>query len=471
VKSGPLSIRARLLLWLSIPLVVFLAIDAWANYRAALGAAQLAYDRLLVTSAHAIADLIRLDRGKLVISLPHAALEIYGDPAAQGTDDPETRGRMHYRVGFVDGSYLAGDAELPAFTGRPRSHPVYRSMIELYDMRSGTEPMRAAALLQPVESFDGARLVVVQVAESARYRDVLGREILRDTMLRQAGLLAVVLALIWGVGTLTLKPLEALARRLEDRPAHDLAPLPFPAPPLELRPLIEGFNRLLARLALAQDQQRRFVADASHQLRTPLTVLQLQADAGLRGDITPMEALASVASTTQRATRLADQLLSLARAQATHGEPVECFDLRELASEVAVELSPLVAARFLEFHFDCEPSEVTSYRWMVREVASNLLKNAIEFTPERGAVGMRTEGDNDAVTLVVWDTGPGLSPAMMELVFKPFATDRPSRGAGLGLAICHDLAAASGGSLALVNRPGPTGSGLEARLSFPVQPT
>jgi two-component system sensor histidine kinase TctE len=463
----PLSIRARLLLWLSIPLIVFLAIDAWANYRAALGAAQLAYDRLLVTSAHAIADLIRLDRGKLVISLPHAALEIYGDSAALGADE-QTRGRMQYRVGFVDGSYLAGDAELPAFTGRPASHPIYRSMIELYDMRNGPEPMRGAALLQPVESFDGARLVVVQVAESARYRALLGRQILRDTLLRQAALLAVVLVLIWVVGTLALKPLEALARRLEDRPAHDLAPLPFPAPPLELRPLIEGFNGLLSRLALAQDQQRRFVADASHQLRTPLTVLQLQADAGLRGDIAPMEALASVATTTQRATRLADQLLSLAKAQATHGEPAETFGLRELASEVAVELSPLVAARFLDFHFDCEPCEVTTHRWMVREVMSNLLKNAIEFTPERGALGMRTEQGVTGVALVVWDSGPGLSPAMMELVFKPFATDRPSRGAGLGLAICHDLAAASGASLALVNRPGPSG-GLEARLVFTAQ--
>ena len=470
MKSKTLSIRTRLLLWLSIPLVVFLAIDAWANYRAAVGAAQLAYDRLLVTSAHAIADLIRLDRGKLVISLPHAALEIYGDSAALGADEPETRGRMQYRVGFVDGAYLAGDAELSPFTGRPSSHPIYRSMIELYDMRSGPEPMRAAALLQPVESFDGARLVVVQVAESARYRDILGRQILRDTLLRQAGLLAVVLVLIWVVSTLALKPLEALARRLEERPANDLAPLPFPEPPLELRPLIEGFDGLLSRLALAQDQQRRFVADASHQLRTPLTVLQLQADAGLRGDITPMEALASVASTTQRATRLADQLLSLARAQATHGEPVETFDLRELASEVAVELSPLVAVRFLDFHFECEPCEVTSHRWMVREVASNLLKNAVEFTPERGAIGMRIEHGDGTVTLVVWDTGPGLSPAMMELVFKPFATDRPSRGAGLGLAICHDLAAASGAALELVNRAGTPASGLEARLKFPARP-
>lgn len=453
-------------MWLSLPLIVFLAIDAWANYRAALGAAQLAYDRLLVTSAHAIADLIRLERGKLVISLPHAALEIYGDPGASGTDEPETRGRMQYRIGFVDGSYLAGDAELPPFTGRPTSHPIYRSMIELYDMRHGAEPMRGAALLQPVESFDGARLVVVQVAESARARNALGHAILRDTLLRQAALLAVVLALIWAVGTLALKPLDTLARRLEQREAGDLTPLPHGSPPIELRPVINGFNGLLARLSQAQEQQRRFVADASHQLRTPLTVLQLHADAGLRGDMAPIDALQAVASTTQRATRLADQLLTLAKAQASHGEKADTFDLRELASEVAVELSPLVAARFQDFYFECDACEVTSYRWMVREITTNLLKNAIEFTPVRGSLGIRVE-QGSVKTLVIWDTGPGLSPAMAELVFKPFATDRPSRGAGLGLAICHDLALASGASLQLDNRAAPGQvSGLEARLSF-----
>lgn len=466
MKASGISIRTRLLMWLSFPLIIFLAIDAWANYRAALGAAQLAYDRLLVTSAHAIADLIRLERGKLVISLPHAALEIYGDPAALETDGQETHGRMHYRVGFVDGTYLAGDAELPVFTGRPVSHSVYHSMIELYDMRTGLEPMRGAALLQPVESFDGARLVVVQVAESARSRNALGRKILEDTLMRQAALLGVVLALIWLVGTLALKPLDLLARRLEKREASDLTPLPFDMPPAELKPLVDGFNGLLVRLSLAQDQQRRFVADASHQLRTPLTVLKLQADAGLRGDIAPMDALASVANTTQRATRLADQLLSLAKAQATHGEKADTFDLRELASEVAVELSPLIAARFLDFHFECDPCELVSHRWMVREIMSNLLKNAIEFTPVRGSLGMRVEMQ-PAKTLLVWDTGPGLSPAMAELVFKPFATDRPSRGAGLGLAVCHDLALASGATLELKNRAvSGFESGLEARLTF-----
>ncbi|MBI2772636.1 MAG: sensor histidine kinase [Burkholderiales bacterium] len=467
----PRSIRARLLLWLSLPLVVFLAIDAWANYSAALRTAQLAFDRLLVTSTHALADLIRLERGQLVISLPHAALEIYDHvSAAAEPGELETRGRMLYRVGFLDGAYLAGDRELPAYTARPPSHPVYRSMIELYDSRSGPEPMRMAALLQPVESFDGARLVVVQVAESSAYRDALARRILLETLVRQAVLLVVVLALIWVVATLALKPLTLLAARLDARSAHDLTPL-APAPvPSELTPVVGGFDGLLARLAHAQEQQRRFVADASHQLRTPLTVLQLQAESGLRGDVPAQEALASVAATTQRATRLAEQLLSLAKAQQTAAtEAPQDADLREIASEAAVELSPLIAAKYLDFRFECEPCTASTHRWMVREIVANLLKNAIEFTPDHGVLGIRTEFEGGSPALVVWDSGPGLSDAMKEQVFTPFATDRPSRGAGLGLAICRDLASALGASLQLANRGGAQG-GLQARLVMPPAP-
>ncbi len=466
----PSSIRARLLLWLSLPLVVFLAIDAWATYNAALKTAQLAFDRLLVTSAHALADLIRLERGQLIISLPHAALEIYDNAAAADADasESQTRGRMLYRVGFLDGTYLAGDKELQPYTSRPASHPRYRSMIELYDAREGSEPMRMAALLQPVESFDGGRLVVVQVAESSAYRDALARSILRETLARQAVLLAVVLALIWTVATLALKPLNALARRLDERPAHDLAPLPAMNVPRELTPVVKGFDGLLQRLAHAQEQQRRFVADASHQLRTPLTVLQLQADAGLRGDIPAQEALASVAATTQRATRLAEQLLSLARAQqSTAQEAPQAVDLREVASETSVELSPLIAGKRLDFQFDCAPCLVLTHRWMAHEVIANLLRNAIEFTPESGALGIRIGEKDGLAVLTVWDSGPGLSPAMREHVFKPFATDRPSRGVGLGLAICHDLAAAMGASLDLTNRA--EAGGLDARLSMPLR--
>lgn len=463
-EGWPSSIRARLLLWLCVPLVVFLSIDAWTNYRAATRTAQLAFDRLLVTSAHALADLIRLERGQLVIGLPHAALELYDHPMEAGQDEAQVRGRMLYRVGFIDGSYLGGDKELGAFTGRPASHPIYRSMIALYDTMQGQEPLRMAALVQPIESFDGARLVVVQVAESAYPRQALVRSILVETLVRHAGLLAVVLVLVWLVATLALRPLDALARSLEARPAHDLTPLPPMSVPRELRPVVLGFDGLLARLGRAQAEQRRFVADASHQLRTPLSVLQLHADAGLRGDVPEKEALGAIATTLVRARGLAEQLLSLARAQQTVQNAPEAADLREVASEACVELSPLMSAKYLDFHFDCPPCVVQTHPWMIAEIVKNLLRNAIEFTPPEGSLGVRIEQQERGVQLTVWDSGPGLSAAMREQLFKPFATERPARGVGLGLAICHDLAQALGATLAFVNREGEGASGLEVRL-------
>jgi two-component system sensor histidine kinase TctE len=468
--ARPRSLRSRLLLWLVAPLVVFLALDAYANYRAALQTAQLAFDRLLVTSAHALADLIRLERGELQITLPHAALEIY-DGAGGGTpEDGPGRSRMVYRVSFLDGAYLAGDEDLAPYRGRPPQHPVYQSMIELYDTVKGTEPMRMAALVQPVESFEGMRLVVVQVGESSAYRTRLAAQILRGTLLRQAGLLSILLLLIWSVATVALKPARALARQLDLRQARDLTPVVLERPPSELLPVVAGFNGLLSRLAAAQEQQRRFVADASHQLRTPLTVLQLQADAGLRGDLPEREALASVAATTRRATGLVQQLLSLARAQqAATQEPAEPFDLRAVAEDVAVELSPLLAQRHLDFQLEGEAVTLSGYAWMVHEILGNLLKNAIEFTPEGAALGMRIGlPAPGGATLTVWDCGPGLSEAMQEQVFTPFATDRPSRGSGLGLAICRDLALALGGSLVLHNRvAGGAVQGLDAVLTLP----
>ena len=467
------SLRSRLLLWLIGPLVAFLAVNAYFTYTSALQTAQLAFDRLLVTSAHALADLIRLERGELQITLPHAALEIYDGTGTGAGDDGPGRSRMVYRVSFLDGEYLAGDEELAPYRERPPQHPLYQSMIALYDTTArDVGPMRMAALLQPVESFEGMRLVVVQVGESSAYRTRLAAQILRGTLLRQGALLAILLLLIWAVATLALKPARALARQLDLRPARDLTPVAIEHPPQELQPVVAGFNGLLSRLAAAQEQQRRFVADASHQLRTPLTVLQLQADAGLRGDLPPEEALASIAATTRRANRLVEQLLSSARAQqAAAQEPAERFDLRALAEDVAVELSPLLAQRHHAFQLDGAACELSGYRWMVREILGNLLKNAIEFTPEGGALGIRIvpEDGIDGVALTVWDSGPGLSEAMREQVFTPFVTDRSSRGAGLGLAICLDLARTLGATLTLVNGPtGPEGAGgLQATLRLP----
>ncbi|MBY0409166.1 MAG: sensor histidine kinase [Burkholderiaceae bacterium] len=469
----PRSVRQRLLLWLLVPVAAFIAMDAWASYRAALATAQLAFDRLLVTSSHALADLIRLEGGELQITLPHAALELYEDGVGvAGTSNGPTRSRMVYRVSFLNGDYLAGERAVVPYEGVAPVHPLYGARLALYDAQWAADPMRMAALWQPVETHEGLRYVVVQVGEPSAYRDQIARTILWQTLARQLGLLGLLLLMVWLVATVALRPLNAFARRLEGRTASDLEPLAVLAEtPQEVLPLVDAFNGLLRRAGDAQALQQRFVADASHQLRTPLAVLQLQAHAGLRGDVPAKEALEQVAITIQRTSRVVQQLLTWSRARGgVPADHIEALDLRDLLEDVAIELSPLMAARHQDFELEVPSCVWQGPGWMVREIITNLLHNALHYTPDGGALGIRLSMVGKAVCLTVHDNGPGLSLQMQKDLFVPFVSgDARGRGAGLGLAICKELAQACGGRLEVANRMlGGRVQGLDAALWLPL---
>ena len=453
---GERSLRQRLVLWLSLPVIVFILIDAWASYRAALTTAQLAFDRLLVTSAHALADLIHLEGGELQITLPHAALELYdGEAGVSGRPSGEiTRSRMVYRVSYLNGEYLAGERAVVPYQGLAPVHPSYGVRLALYGTQLGDEPVRMAALWQPVETYEGVRYVVVQVGEPSAYRDHIAQSILWQTLARQAVLLVSLLVLVWCVATVALRPLRVFARRLEGRVASDLEPIPvLPQTPHELLPVVNAFNGLLQRAGDAQALQHRFVADASHQLRTPLAVLQLQAHAGLNGDLPALEALEQVMATTRRTSRVVQQLLTWNRARVdVPADQLVTVDLCELVEDVVVELSPLLAARHHDFQLEASMCLWKGPAWMVREVVMNLLHNALTYTPAGGALGIRLEQSRQGIGVTVHDNGPGLSAQMQRDLFVPFVSgeDR-GRGAGLGLAISKELAQACGGRLEVAN--------------------
>ena len=184
-----------------------------------------------------------------------------------------------------------------------------------------------------------------------------------------------------------------------------------------MQPMVHAFNGLIARIGLSRQQQQRFVADASHQMRTPLAVLQLHAEAGLKGDIPAPEALQDIAKTTQRTTRLIHQLLMWNRAQQTQHTAADTVDLCAL----------------------------------LQEIVMNLLRNAITHTPAQGTLGIRLSQQEKAVEICVWDSGPGLSTQMQQELFTPFVSES-QQGVGLGLIISRDLAQACGGSLLIRNR-------------------
>ena len=444
------SMRQRLLVWVAIPLLALVLINAWASYRAALQTAQTAYDRLLVTAAHALADLIWLEDGELPVTLPHAALEMYAD-ALPGNTAAAERSPLIYRVSFLDGSFLAGEAAIPPYQGLPAFDNGHAARLKLYDTELHEQPMRMAALWQPVESAQGLQYVVVQVGEYAAHRYAIGRQILWQNLWQQSALLLLVLLTLWVGSTMTLRPLHQLARRLEQRKADDITPLPEQQAPREMQPMVQAFNGLIARIGLARQQQQRFVADASHQMRTPLAVLQLHAEAGLKGDISAQEALQDIARTTQRTTRLIHQLLMWNRAQQTAHAAADTVDLCALLQDVVVEQSPLLAQKGLDFALDAQPLTWYGEAWMLQEIVMNLLRNAITHTPAQGALGIRLTLQEKAVAICVWDSGPGLSPQMQQELFTPFVSES-HQGVGLGLTISRDLAQACGGSLVIRNR-------------------
>jgi two-component system sensor histidine kinase TctE len=245
----------------------------------------------------------------------------------------------------------------------------------------------------------------------------------------------------------------------------------------------------MARLADLLEQQKRFVRDASHQLRTPLAVLKTQVQSARRGDVPPQQALAEIDVTVQRATQLAHQMLALAKAaQMRQQVDAPCSDWAAIVRAVALDLAPLVVDRNLEFDL-AAPDQVfvRSHEWALRELTRNLLHNAIRHSPAGGHlhISLRTvaplsspevAGQAPEACLSICDDGPGIADSWRQRLFQPFATTDTHHGTGLGLAICHDIVGSLGGRITLDNRLGVAGSpnetpevlGLDARVCLPV---
>ena len=249
------------------------------------------------------------------------------------------------------------------------------------------------------------------------------------------------------------RPVRQLSAELQARCDDDLTPLQAPNAPRELVPLVEATNSIMARLQHLLDHQKRFVRDASHQLRTPLAVLKVQVQSALRGDVEARQALLEISDTVERATVLANQMLALARvAQLAQQSATGLVDWAVILREVALDVSPLIAAKELDFDIVTAPAWVNTHDWMLRELVRNLLHNAIRYTPDFGALSVRLVSDARWAALVISDSGPGISSELRERLFQPFSAGETHSGSGLGLAICHEIVQALGGSITLDNR-------------------
>ncbi|AMO21814.1 sensor histidine kinase [Ramlibacter solisilvae] len=446
--SGALSLRRRLLLGILVPVVLLIALNGASLYSRALAAANTAYDRTLLASAKVIGEQLDVEgydaEARLRATVPYSALEAF---------EADNRSRMVYRVSDLRGEMVSGYAELPFWRGKLPARPPYAALVDFYDDRYNDDDVRVAVLLQPVSSAHGRGMAVVQVAETLELRRTLARQILIDTLLRQAVLVAVLALVVVVVVQRTTRPVRRLSQELQARPEGDLTPIVANDAPRELLPLVEATNDVMTRLSHLLEHQKRFVRDSSHQLRTPLAVLKTQVQSALRGDVAPAQALAEINATVDRATALANQMLSLAKVEQLRQQPgPEVTDLSETVRAVALELAPLIADRDIDFEIATAPAPVRAHPWMLRELARNLLHNAIKHMPAAGSLSVQVVADRRFAALTVTDSGPGIPAELQARLFQAFSAGDVRAGSGLGLAICQEIVRALGGAIVLENR-------------------
>jgi two-component system OmpR family sensor kinase len=311
----------------------------------------------------------------------------------------------------------------------------------------------------------------LQVAQEQSEREAIATQAAARTLVPFLALLPVFGGLIWLAVGRSLQPLDAMSRAVAKRRADALAPLADRGVPEELQPLVASLNGLLARLSDALNAQRRFTADAAHELRTPLTALKLQLDLARRND-EATAALDDLGAGIARASHVVDQLLTLARVEPeAFAERRTACDLSALARDAIVSRAALADDKAIDLGLARETTAtVEGDPATLAILLSNLLDNALRYTPRGGRIDVAVDADADAVTLSVADTGPGIALADRERVFDRFVrgSDVSESGSGLGLSIVKRIAEAHRASIAL-DAPA-EGSGLIVRVRFPLGP-
>ncbi len=450
------SLRLQLLAWLILPLAGVVGLNVWTSYGAARATAALVTDRMLAASARAIAEPTRVDHDVIEAVIPPVALEMF----ATGHQD-----RVYYRVETASGRLLTGYPDLPR---PPRPDRTFEP--QSYEGRYRDQELRLVSLVHPVvgAGADGPIRVVVGVtlaSHAAMVRELwiggFGQQVL---LLVGAGLLAII-----GLNR-GLAPLLRLRDAVRARRFEDLEPFPTDAVQNEVRPLVIALNQYMDRVDKQMAAQRRFVANAAHQLRTPLALLNTQASYALREQDARERtlALSALQASTRQLTRLAAQLLTLSRAEPGSRRPrSEAIDLVAAARLVMEGFAEPAVARGIDLGLEAEGSAwVAGDGTMLREMMVNLIDNAIRYTPPGGVVTASVRQEGESAVLRVADNGPGIPEAEREHVFERFyrVLGTTADGSGLGLAIVKEVVDAAGGTVRL---DAATGGGLLVEVRLP----
>ncbi len=453
-----LSLFGEILDWMLVPLLIIWPLSFAMTYLAAQTLSGKPYDRALEDQVEAVARQLEFRRGSVMVDLP---------PAARNLLRADEVDEVYFQVLGARGELASGEADFPLppegelLTGvLPPGTTYFRD-----DVMRG-QAIRVAYRYFTFSGVTDAQPALVQVGETRGKREALANEFITGVILPQFLIVPIAVLLVWFGLSRGIAPLDALRERISRRKADDLSPVDPRAVPEEVRPVIVSINSLMQRVRASMKGQQRFVADAAHQMRTPLAGLKMQAELALR-QTDPVElkkSLDALVLSTSRATHMVNQLLSLTRAESPIGKLAEsqALDLRSLVQSVLAAMHPRAQAKQIDLGLEDRTVDETSTPAtidingnpvLLGELFTNLVDNAIRYTPKGGQVTARLKlqpGSSARAVVEIEDTGMGIAPDEREAVFERFyrgrevndaALGNPADGSGLGLAIVREIAA------------------------------
>ena len=435
------SLFGEILDWMLVPLLLLWPISIGVTFLVAKSIANHPFDRALDDRVTVLAQQVKESNGRIVAPLPASTRDMLR------ADDVDN---VYFQIVGPANDLLDGDPDLPAPPEEEHRQP-WAVQLRNDVMRNAEVRVAWTWLdMNPRGANDPPRMVLVQVAETLDKRVHLANEVIKGVILPEFLILPIALALVWFALSRGLSPLAQLQQNIRARRADDLSPIEPGQVPEEIAPLVGSLNELLDRLSQNIQLQKRFIADAAHQMKTPLAGMRMQSELALR-QTNPQElhrSLEQLSSSSVRATRLVNQLLALARAenQTPQATPFAVVQLVQLARELVQEWVQAALSRGLDLGFE-QPGRaviILGNAVMLHELLNNLVDNALRYTPRGGSVTVRVREDEEGrPCLEVEDTGPGIPAADRAHIFDRFyrvLDHHNTEGSGLGLAIVREIA-------------------------------
>ena len=446
------SLRAHLLRMLLPPIAALLVLGALVAYYPSIEPATTAYDQGLIDVGISLGTYIRSNDSGFRLELPVAVDQVLRR---------DSYDNVYYRVVGPKGEEVAGDEGLP---GPPPEIEARDGFIK-YDTAYKGQNVRVVAL--PAKC--GAGSCSVLVAETTVKRRRMARDILFSSLLPEMMIALATVLIVWFGVRRGLGPLAKLSDEIKARSPGDLRPIPAEGTPEETRPLVSALNGLLDEVSQASRNQQRFLANAAHQLRTPLAGLQAHTELALAKPLPPevRAELEQVHQATIRTGRLANQLLALARAEPGARSSAAEVNLKAIAEAEADAWVHQALARDVDLGFELDWSPVQGDAFLLREALANLVHNALEYSQRGGHVTVRTGRANGHAFLEVEDDGPGIPSNERERVLERFyrVPGTTGTGSGLGLAIVREIAAGHGANIVITD--GVSNKGCRVAITFP----